>query len=544
MSKYFEHIKSFAKGDNQLTEKKINGRNAVVYTRVSSKEQMDNMSLETQLKGCNAFAQKLNYQICGHFGGTYESAQSDERKEFVRMISFVKKAKAKISYIIVYSLERFSRTGDNAIWLSRQLRELGITIASVTQPIDTSNPSGVLQQNILFLFSQYDNDLRRQKSVAGMKEKLLKGEWMGVVPIGYKFDRSSGTREQKIVFNEDADLMKKAFMMKIHSGMNNIEIAEAITKMGLKLTYKRISQAFRNPFYCGYVSHSLLEGEVVKGKHPALISENLFLQVNEILKKVPQGFQRKNENTNMPLRQFMTCAYCGTPLTGYQRRKALKNGKVLHFHYYKCYTTGCKCNRSVDFMHDTFAEFLADFQLDKNLLPLVKKQLRITWQNGIESTAGEQKSMLAKLSDLQETLDNVEERWADGKIEEAVYEKRSTKLKEEIVKISKELEKHKVNISNPETLLDEYVVFTSELAICWLNGDYEERKMVQNILFPEGILFDKKIDAFRTSQVNEVIRLIAEISKNCGQKNRRQVSDIDDLSPSVVRTGIEPVLPE
>ena len=67
------------------------------------------------------------------------------------MIDFAKKQKTKVSYIIVYSLERFSRTGDNAIWLSRQLRELGINIISVTQPIDTSNPSGILQQNILFL---------------------------------------------------------------------------------------------------------------------------------------------------------------------------------------------------------------------------------------------------------------------------------------------------------------------------------------------------------------------------------------------------------
>jgi site-specific DNA recombinase len=540
MSKYHDLIKPFAKGDNELTERKTKGRNAVIYTRVSSKEQMDNMSLTTQLKGCNVFAQKLNYQICGHFGGTYESAQSDERKEFVRMISFVKKAKEKISYIIVYSLERFSRTGDNAIWLSRQLRELGITIASVTQPIDTSNPSGVLQQNILFLFSQYDNDLRRQKSVAGMKEKLLKGEWMGVAPLGYKFDRSSGTKEQKIVFNEDARLMKKAFLMKIHDSMSNVEIADAITKMGLRLTYKRLSEVFRNPFYCGYVSHSLLEGELVKGKHPALISEEIFLQVNEILKKVPQGFQRNDENLNMPLRQFIKCADCGTPLTGYLRRKTLKNGNTLHFYYYKCYTTGCKCNRSVKLMHDKFAGFLEQYQLDKNLIPLVKKQLEITWFNAIESNAGEQKSMIAKLSDLKATLDNVEERWADGKIDENIFEKRSAKLKLEISEITKELGKHQIDISNPEELIEKGVLFASELASCWSNGDYEERKMVQNILFPEGIIFDKKSDAFRTSQVNVVIDLIAEISANYNQKNRRQVNNNFDLSPSVASTGIEP----
>ncbi len=544
MSKYHELIKPFAKGDSELTERKTKGRNAVIYTRVSSKEQMDNMSLTTQLKGCNVFAQKLNYQISGHFGGTYESAQSDERKEFVRMISFVKKAKEKISYIIVYSLERFSRTGDNAIWLSRQLRELGITIASVTQPIDTSNPSGVLQQNILFLFSQYDNDLRRQKCVAGMREKLLGGEWMGVVPIGYKFDRSKGNKEQKIIFNDDAKLMKKAFLMKLHEGKTNIEIADAITKMGLRLTYKRLTESFRNPFYCGYVSHNLLEGELVKGKHPALIPEDIFLQVNEITKKIPHGFKQNTQNENLPLRQFVNCADCSTPLTGYQRRKLLKNGNTLYFHYYKCYTTGCKCNRGVKLMHGKFTEFLKGYQLDKNLIPLVKKQLELTWYNVMESNAGEQKSMLAKLSELKGTLDQVEDRWADGKIDEVIYTKRSTQLKKEIAEISKELESKAISISNPEELIDKAIAFSSELASCWQEGDYEERKMVQNILFPEGIIFDKKSDAFRTSQVNVVIGLIAEISANYNQKNRRQVNHNFDLSPSVVRTGIEPVLPE
>jgi site-specific DNA recombinase len=90
---------------------------------------------------------------------------------------------------------------------------LGITIISVTQPIDTSNTSGVLQQNILFLFSQYDNDLRRQKCIAGMKEKLMQGDWSGPVPVGYSFDRSNA-RKQTIVINEKGNLIRKAFEMK------------------------------------------------------------------------------------------------------------------------------------------------------------------------------------------------------------------------------------------------------------------------------------------------------------------------------------------
>lgn len=146
-------------------------RQSVTYTRVSTKEQAEgNLSLDTQKKACNQLAVKQDYKILAYFGGTYESAASDERKEFKRMIEFCQKQKANIK-IIVYSLDRFSRTGDNAIWLTRQLRDLGIQIISVTQPIDTKNPAGVLQQNILFLFSQYDNDLRRLKTIEGMKER-------------------------------------------------------------------------------------------------------------------------------------------------------------------------------------------------------------------------------------------------------------------------------------------------------------------------------------------------------------------------------------
>jgi len=36
--------------------------------------------------------------------------------------------------------------------------------------------------------------------------------------------------------------------------------------------------------------------------------------------------------------------------------------------------------------------------------------------------------------------------------------------------------------------------------------------MVQGILFPEGIFYDKENDAYRTSGMNEVIGLIAELS--------------------------------
>lgn len=54
---------------------------------------------------------------------------------------------------------------------------------AVTQPIDTNSHAGAWQQNIQFIFSKYDNDLRRQKTIDGMREKLLRGDWIGNAPI-------------------------------------------------------------------------------------------------------------------------------------------------------------------------------------------------------------------------------------------------------------------------------------------------------------------------------------------------------------------------
>lgn len=100
------------------------------------------------------------------------------------MLTFAKRNK-DVSYIIVYSYDRFSRTGANGAYISEQLKKQGIVTLSATQEVDVESASGSFQQNLYYLFSQFDNELRRDKSVTGMREKLRNGYWIGPVPVGY-----------------------------------------------------------------------------------------------------------------------------------------------------------------------------------------------------------------------------------------------------------------------------------------------------------------------------------------------------------------------
>lgn len=231
--KTLEVFNKFAKtSKNRLLQR--SATNVVVYTRVSTKEQADkNYSLETQRRIIEEYVLKNNLNVVAFFGGTYESAKTDGRKEFQRMLDLIRQSKGKISQILVYTLDRFSRTGGAAIKLATDLREkYGVNVFAVTQPTDTSNPSGVLHQNIQLLFSEFDNQLRKQKAIAGMKEKFKRGVWVVKPPVGYDIVKSNG--ERKIIVNEEGKKLKKAFEWKLQ-GVKNEEIVSRLKALGVKI---------------------------------------------------------------------------------------------------------------------------------------------------------------------------------------------------------------------------------------------------------------------------------------------------------------------
>lgn len=523
-------LQTFGKGKIS-SEKATTIKNAVIYTRVSSKEQADtNQSLETQKKYCLQYALKHELNVLGFFGGTYESAKTDERNEFNRMIRFVRNQHEGISLILVYSLDRFSRTGDNVIFISSELKRRGISIVSVTQPIDVSTHSGVLQQNIQFIFSKYDNDLRREKCITGMKEKLLRGEWTGMVPVGYSFDRSEG-RTQRIVINEKGKQIAKAFAWKIQ-GYSNTEIADKLSKSGFKVDKKRLSEILRNPFYCGYLSHNLLEGQVIKGNHEALITEGTFLQANEMLKKNAQGYKQENKNANIPLKNFVRCAECGTPFTGYIV-------KAKNLYYYKCNKIGCKCNRSAKGMHSLYADFLKSYQIDQESCGLLKEQLLVTYEYLTQSEQETRVTSHQKLNELQNKLNKIEERFAYGEIDRDIFEKIAGKLKEEIRFLSGNSEPSKNKLSNPSEFIDHSLKICSNLSDLWVSGEYDQKVQLQDLLFPGGILFDKQKENYRTEKVNSILELTHSFTQALKGNKKGQIKNFVDLPALVVPGRIE-----
>ena len=206
-----------------------------------------NTSLQTQIVACREYALQNGFEILAEFGGTYESAKSDkDRIEFKRMLSFLK-GRTKVNKIIVYSLDRFSRTGGGAISIIENLKKRGIDVHAVTQPADTDTASGKLMQQINLIFSNFDNSLRRQKTIGGMIARMRDGYCCGVAPLGYLNVRRNG---KKVVEpdGEKSKLVKLAFKWKAKEKLSNTEVQKRLKARGWNISKQTLSQMLKNPF--------------------------------------------------------------------------------------------------------------------------------------------------------------------------------------------------------------------------------------------------------------------------------------------------------
>jgi site-specific DNA recombinase len=522
---------------SQTQVRPINTGNVVIYTRVSTKEQADNnMSLETQRKTIEEYAQKRGLKIISVFGGTYESAKTDGRKEFQRMLKFIKGCKGQVSQILVYALDRFSRTGGSAIKLVSDLREKqGVEVFAITQPTDTANASGRLHQSIQFLFSEFDNQQRRQRVIIGMTEKFKQGYWVVRPPQGYDIIKVNG--QKSIVVNAEGKKIRKAFEWKA-AGLKNEDIIERLQDMGVNMYKQQLHKILVNPFYCGLIAHGMLNGEVVEGKHEAMISKTVFLTVNNIITgSTRYGVPHERENDNLPLKVFLKCSECDEPMTGYY----MKNKNI---YYYKCRTKGCHFHKNATVLNEEFATFIEKYTLQKRMMKVFMFQLEHGMHDSSKENVETEKTLKVKLGEVDKKIFNIgEQYYALREMSKESFEKYQPKYEEERKEILDKL----LNISNPISDYAEAIRKISEVTLktfdIWTKGGAKAKEAVQRLIFPQGITYNREKGEFLTKEINSFFELIPQLQKVVGSNKKGTPPFLKMKSPSAEREGFEPPVP-
>jgi len=169
---------------------------AAIYCRVSTVEQASNLSLPTQEKACREYCARHDYVVDQVFVDAGESAKTTDRPEFLRLLQHCRKHTGHLHAVVVYSLTRFSRNSTDHHAIVSLLRGLGITLRSVTEPIDES-PSGRLMEGILAAMAQFDNDVRSERVLAGRLSRARARAPALLVPPMCPSSAARATRERR-----------------------------------------------------------------------------------------------------------------------------------------------------------------------------------------------------------------------------------------------------------------------------------------------------------------------------------------------------------
>jgi site-specific DNA recombinase len=466
---------------------------AVIYCRVSTKDQLDGFSIETQEKLCGAYCLKRGYVVTQVYQEAKSAKGSAGRPEFQKMLKDCLGARSEIGAVVVYAVSRFARSAADHTRVRESLRAQNIHLLSVTEPFDDRTATGRWQENTLSVNAQYDNEVRSERTIDGMMTALGAGKWCHKAPIGYKNTEALGGLS---LDSARADLVRKAFELYALKKHSKKAVLGMVTEQGLRnprsgqpLSPQTFDKMLRNPLYAGWITSAW--GISRRGQFEALVEPELFNLTQDRLtgKNDATRQTRSRENADFPLRVFVRCAKCGQGLTG--SFSTGRRGK--RYPYYCCRVKGCRAVKfGRDELHRDFHQLLYSLFPDEGFMPLFGEVIKDVW----EQKHAEHKTLAARVEKELALLEAKDERLVDlfvnEQIDKATYDDQRRKVGTALDKLRRQRTEALVSREQVDSLLDFAEWILGRAAGIWNSAALPNRLRLQGAFFPEGLTVTKE----------------------------------------------------
>ena len=130
------------------------------YARVSTQDQNFGLQIDAlQKAGCEKF---------------YREVVSGARTERPMLDRVVDSLRAD-DVLVIWKLDRLGRSLKHLVELVNTLRERGVGLQSLNDPIDTTTPQGRLSFNLFASLAEFERDLIRERTQAGLSAARARG---------------------------------------------------------------------------------------------------------------------------------------------------------------------------------------------------------------------------------------------------------------------------------------------------------------------------------------------------------------------------------
>lgn len=310
------------------------------YVRVSTDSLEQEDSLDNQTAYFRDYIQSNpEWEFVGIYSDQGISGFKENRPEFQRMISDAKAG--KIDLIVVKSVSRFARNTETVLKFSRELKRIGVGIFFQLQNINTLSGAGELMLTILAAFAQAESEGASENARLTYKRKFSAG--IPACGIERTFGFTADEDGFIHIVQEEAETVRLVFDL-AHKGVWPSKIKEYLNHNGItnctggSWCDTGVFRILQNPAYKGdlILQKTYLDSKRVRHKnegqadqwyitdnHPAIVSPEMWDEVQDILQKRSEKLKRKkvqpstprSSQTKYPLTGMLFCPYCGAKLT-------------------------------------------------------------------------------------------------------------------------------------------------------------------------------------------------------------------------------------
>lgn len=313
-----------------------------IYTRKSTEDGLDQdfNSLDAQRKAAKAYITSQagqgwqclpqSYDDGGHSGAHMD------RPALTRLLGDVQAG--KIDIILVYKVDRFSRSLMDFAKIIDLLEHHKVAFVSVTQHFNTATSMGRLILNVLLSFAQFERETiaERVRDKVWAARKL--GKYTGgPPPLGYRvIDR------KLVVIPEEAQRVRAIFELYLQLG-SSLPVVRELNRRGWRTKrwptkkgnilgdkpFDRTSlyNVLANVTYLGKVR---FKKECYEGEHEAVIDQKLWDRVHAHLASNRRNFGNRVRHTSL-LQGLITCGVCEATVGHTYTKRGNKK-----YRYYTC----------------------------------------------------------------------------------------------------------------------------------------------------------------------------------------------------------------
>jgi site-specific DNA recombinase len=512
-------------------------KNGIIYVRVSSADQVEGTSLKSQEDFCIEFAKRNNINILQVYIEKGESAKTANRTEFNKALTFCTDKKNNVEFFIVYKLDRFARNQEDHVTVAAMLRRAGVELRSVTEPIDTT-PIGRAMEGMLSVFAELDNNMRRERTMQGMRERIKQGVWVWKAPYGYHriAEKSNITPE-----TYKAAFIKMAFEEYSKGVYTYQRLAEFLGKRGMRTEFGNMPRAqwmekiLKNLIYCGYINVWHPKGEWTKGSFGQIVTFELFNKCRSIYEKELAHTQpRSQNNPKFPLRKLVICKNCTLPITG-SSSTGRQGVKYPYYHHHKK-----ECPQAISIPKEAFeqlfVEYLDSITPDARYEKLFKSIVMDIWQNNYKSFDLQNAQIRKDITKLEAERQTVFEFHRIGTYSDEEFEEQKNLVNKRINEKRLLIQDKAIEEFNMEEVLEHAFHFIRQTAQTWIDfsDNYSARLQFQQQIFDGNVVFDGK--TFGTAELSSIYQLNQHFS-------HEKTASAAENSSLVALRGIEPRLP-